>query len=361
MSVAGSGVAFLGLGALGTPIALNLLRAGRPLTVHNRGRLREEPLVAAGAVRADSPAAAARRADLICLCLSDDTAVEEVLFGPSGVADGAAAGALVVDFSTIAPATSRAAAARLAERGISYLDAPVTGGTEGAAAGRLSVLVGGDPADLERAMSLLQVVGDRITHLGPVGAGQEAKAVNQVLVAGTYAAVAEAMTLGRRLGLPMERLRAALVSGAAGSWALEHRAPHMLAGHFPLGFRLALHRKDLRIALEAARDLSLELPVTEQVAAIEDALLGRGHGDEDVSVMARWFEPDDPQNGSTHGSAMDPSPEAGVEHPHDFDTQKRIHRKIRNDPDYDDWEYGTEPLPHESWRPPAPPAGDSQA
>ena len=361
MTVDGAGVAFLGLGALGAPMALNLCRAGLPLTVHNRGRRREESLEAAGARRADSPAAAARRAGLICLCLSDDAAVEEVLFGAAGVAGGAPAGALVIDFSTIAPATSRGAAARLAERGLAYLDAPVTGGTEGAAAGRLSVLVGGEREDLERALPLLRVVGERITHLGPVGAGQEAKAVNQVLVAGTYAAVAEAMTLGRRLGLPMERLRQALISGAAGSWALEHRAPHMLAGHFPLGFRLALHRKDLRIALEAARGVSLELPLSQQVAAIEDALLARGHGDEDVSVLARWFAPDGLQNGDSHGSAMDPSPEAGVDHPHDFDTQKRIHRKIRNDPDYDDWEYGTEPLPHESWRPPAPPAGESQA
>lgn len=282
-------MAFLGLGALGAPMAANLLGAGFPLSVHNRTREREESLALAGARRADSPAAAVSTAALICLCLSDDAAVEAVLFGPVGVAEGAPAGSLVIDFSTIAPATSRAVAARLSERSIAYLDAPVTGGTEGARAGSLSVLVGGAEADLERARPLLEVVGGRITHLGPVGRGQEAKAVNQILVAGSYLAVAEAIALGRRLGLPMEKVCEALASGAAGSWALEHRASFMLQGHFPLGFRLDLHRKDLRIALAAAGEVGLELPLSERVAAIEDALIAAGHGAEDVSALARWF------------------------------------------------------------------------
>ncbi len=291
-------VAFVGLGALGAPMAGRLLAAGFPLTVHNRTRGREEPLAAAGAGRAADPAAAAGSAPFLCLCLSDDRAARSVLLGegdgaghPGATAvSGLAAGSLVIDFSTIAPATSRALAARLAERGVAYLDAPVTGGTEGARAGTLSVLVGGTAADLERARPLLEVVGGRISHFGPVGAGQEAKAVNQVLVAGSYAAVAEAMALGRRLGLPMEQVCEALTEGAAGSWALRHRAGHMLRGHFPLGFRLALHRKDLEIALEAAERLGLELPICRQVSAIEDSLMAAGHGDEDVSALARWFE-----------------------------------------------------------------------
>ena len=287
-------VAFIGLGALGAPMAANLLAKGIPLTVHNRHRERERPLAAAGARRAATPAEAARDAAVLALCLSDDTAVAEVLLGRGGdTADaalaGLAPGSLVVDFSTIAPASSRAMADALAERGVAYLDAPVTGGTEGARAGTLSVLVGGEADDLERARPVLEAVGRTITHLGPVGAGQEAKAVNQVLVAGSYAAVAEALALGQRLGLPMEQVRQALLGGAAGSWALEHRGGSMLRGEFPLGFRLRLHRKDLAIALEAAAAGGLELQVARQVAAMEDDLIAAGRGDEDVSALARWF------------------------------------------------------------------------
>jgi 3-hydroxyisobutyrate dehydrogenase-like beta-hydroxyacid dehydrogenase len=154
----------------------------------------------------------------------------------------------------------------------------------------VSVLVGGDAADLERARHLLQLVGSTITHLGPLGAGQRAKAVNQVLVAGSYAAVAEALALGHRLGLPMPELVSALQEGAAGSWALRHRAPTMLEEHFPLGFKLELHRKDLGIALEAAKGCNLPLPITQQVAAMEDTLMEQGHGQEDVSALLRWFK-----------------------------------------------------------------------
>jgi 3-hydroxyisobutyrate dehydrogenase-like beta-hydroxyacid dehydrogenase len=270
-------------------MATNLLAAGYPLQVHNRSRPRQEPLVAAGARSASSPAEAAAGADLLCICVSDGSAVEAVLFGPAGAIEGLRSGSLVIDFSTIAPASSRQLAARLADHGVAYLDAPVTGGTEGAAAGTLSVLVGAARHDLKRARPVLEVVGQRISHFGPVGAGQQAKAVNQVLVAGSYGAVAEAMALGSRLGLPMPQVVEALKLGAAGSWALEHRADQMLEGHYPLGFRLALHRKDLAIALEAAAAVDLSLPMAERVAAIEDALIARGHGDDDVSALARWF------------------------------------------------------------------------
>lgn len=287
-------VGFIGLGALGAPMAANLLAKGFPLTVHNRSRERELPLAAAGATRAATPAAAARGASVLALCLSDDAAVAAVLLGEGDAAAaaamaGLAPGSMVVDFSTIAPETSRAMARALAARGVAYLDAPVTGGTEGGRAGTLSVLVGGAAADLERARPVLEAVGRTITAIGPVGTGQAAKAVNQVLVAGSYAAVAEAMALGQRLGLPMEEVRQALVGGAAGSWALEHRGGAMLRGEFPLGFRLRLHRKDLAIALEAAAAAGLGLPVAALVAAMEDDLIAAGHGDEDVSALARRF------------------------------------------------------------------------
>lgn len=285
-------VAFLGLGALGSPMATNLLQAGFPLSVWNRSRQAEEALAAAGAGRASTPAAAAAGAELIALCLSDDAAVEAVLFGPDGIAAGAAPGSLVIDFSTIAPATSLRMAARLAEQGVGYLDAPVTGGTEGARAGSLSVLVGGAAADLERARPLLEVVGGRVSHFGPVGSGQQVKAVNQIFVAGSYAAVAEGLALARRLGLPLEQVCEALRGGAAGSWALEHRGRNMIENAYPLGFRLTLHRKDLAIALATAAAENLTLPISTTVAEIEDALIAAGHGDEDVSALARWFLPE---------------------------------------------------------------------
>jgi 3-hydroxyisobutyrate dehydrogenase-like beta-hydroxyacid dehydrogenase len=285
-------LAWIGLGAIGTPMALNLLKAGYGLTVHNRTPGRCAPLQAAGAAVAPSPAAAARQADALLLCVSDDAAAEAVLLGapdPAAAVAGLRPGSLVIDCSTISPATSRRLAAALAERQVGYIDAPVTGGTEGAKAGTLSVLVGGDSQHLERARPLLEVIGGRITHFGPVGSGQEAKAVNQVLVAGSYAAVAEALQLAERLGLDHHQVVEALKGGAAGSWALEHRSTQMINDHYPLGFKLALHRKDLGIALEAAAAQQLELPVTEQVAAMEDALLASGHGDLDVSALARWF------------------------------------------------------------------------
>jgi len=284
-------VACLGLGALGAPMALNLLRAGHPLTVYNRSPERLEPLLAAGAQAASTPAEAVAGADRVLVCVSDDAALRSVLLEqPQAAIHGLAPGSLVIDCSTVSPAASVEVAAALAARGVGYLDAPVTGGTEGARAGTLSVLVGGNAADLERARPLLAVIGQRITHFGGVGAGQRAKAVNQVLVAGSYAAVAEALALAERLGLDQPQVVEALRGGAAGSWALEHRSAGMIADHYPLGFKLALHRKDLAIALAAAADAELALPITAEVAALEDALIAAGEGEQDVSVLARWYQ-----------------------------------------------------------------------
>lgn len=282
-------VGFIGLGQLGAPMAANLLASGYPLTVHNRSRSAEEPLAAAGAARAASPAEAATNAAVLCLCVTDGAAAEAVLFGDQGAAASLRPGALVIDFSTVEPAQAQGFHRRLQASGIGCLDAPVTGGTEGAKAGTLSVLVGGDGALVERARPLLEAVGTTVTHFGPIGSGQQVKAVNQVLVAGCYAAVAEAMALGQRLGLPMEAVVASLRPGAAGSWALDNRSLGMLEGRFPLGFKLALHRKDLAIALGAAADHKLQLPICEQVAAMEDRLIEAGFGEEDLSALARWF------------------------------------------------------------------------
>jgi 3-hydroxyisobutyrate dehydrogenase-like beta-hydroxyacid dehydrogenase len=280
-------LAFVGLGALGLPMAINLHRAGYPLRLHTRSREAERHPDLAGALPCASPAAATTDCRALVLCVSDDAAVEAVLWGASGAGSALQAGSLVIDCSTIKPDTAQAMAQRLAERDVRYLDAPVTGGTEGAKAGSLTVLCGGADADLERARPVLEVLGSAIHHFGAVGAGQKVKAINQVLVAGSYAAVAEAMALGQHLQLPMDQVVAALRQGAAGSWALTHRASTMLNDDYPLGFRLALHHKDLGIALEAADRVGLDLPITRQVQRQEAALIAEGWGDADVAALRR--------------------------------------------------------------------------
>ena len=194
---------------------------------------------------------------------------------------------MVLDCSTIAPATAERCAERLARQDVHYLDSPVTGGTEGAQRGSLTVLVGGASEQLERVRPILEVIGAAIHHFGAVGRGQQVKVVNQVLVAGSYAAVAEAVALGQQLDLPMQTVIDALKNGAAGSWALEHRSTAMLNGTYPLGFRLSLHHKDLGIALNSAEAVQLNLPVTRLVEQLERDLIKNGHGDEDVSALHR--------------------------------------------------------------------------
>ena len=212
-----------------------------------------------------------------------------MLWGDGGAGYALTPGSLVIDCSTIAPATAAAMAKRLAEQNVHYIDAPVTGGTEGAKAGTLTVLCGGETKPLEQARPLLEVIGGSIHHFGPVGSGQQVKAVNQVLVAGSYAAVAEAITLGQHLQLPMEQVVAALIGGAAGSWALQHRSAAMLADQYPLGFKLALHHKDLKIALAAAKEQQLELPLTQLVLEQESELMQQGLGNADVSALRRCY------------------------------------------------------------------------
>ena len=287
-------VAMVGLGALGLPIAVNLRRAGYRLKVHTRSRLAESsaelvddqgPTVTSSS----SPKEAVHGCAVLLICVSDDAAVEAVLWGDGGAGYALTPGSLVIDCSTIAPATAAAMAKRLAEQNVHYIDAPVTGGTEGAKAGTLTVLCGGETKALAQARPLLEVIGGSIHHFGPVGSGQQVKAVNQVLVAGSYAAVAEAITLGQHLQLPMEQVVAALIGGAAGSWALQHRSAAMLADQYPLGFKLALHHKDLKIALAAAKEQQLELPLTQLVLEQESELMHQGLGNADVSALRRCY------------------------------------------------------------------------
>lgn len=272
---------------MGVPMALNLLKAGYDVTVHNRTRDRERPVVEAGAQRADSPQAAAASAEIIITCVSDTPDVEAVILGEQGIVHGANTGAIVVDMSTISPTATQKMAAALAAKGIHMVDAPVSGGTEGAQKGTLSIMVGGDPQIVEKVSPVLKAMGQTITHIGPIGSGQITKAINQIIVAGTYWSVAEGIALGMKAGLDMERVVQAVGSGAAGSWGLTNRSGNMIANEYPLGFRVRLHQKDLNIALNAARELGVTLPMAAYVEQIETGLMARGYGDEDLSAIAR--------------------------------------------------------------------------
>jgi 3-hydroxyisobutyrate dehydrogenase len=268
-------------------MAANLARAGFPLAVWNRSPGRAAALVDLGAREARTPAELAGGSDLVVICIRDTPDVEAVLFEPQGIAEGAREGGLVVDCSTISPAATRDFAGRLAERGLHMVDAPVSGGSEGAVNATLTIMVGGETEDVARARPVLERLGRTITHMGPIGSGQATKAVNQVILCGAYLGVAEGLVLAMKEGLDPERVVQALSGGAAQSWVLANRSGRMIADDYPLGFKLALHRKDLGIALEMAERLGVPLPVAELTARLEDGLLEEGHGDEDMSSLAR--------------------------------------------------------------------------
>ena len=280
-------VAFIGMGTMGAPMAMNILKAGHDVTVYNRTRAKEEPVAAQGAKRAASPAEAAQGAEVIITCLSDTPDVEAIILGANGVIQGAQAQAIVVDMSTISPTATRRMAETLAQKEIHMIDAPVSGGSEGAQQGTLSIMIGGADEDLEKVRPVLEAMGTTITHVGPTGAGQLTKAINQIIVAGTYWSVAEGLSLGIKAGLDMAKVVQAVGGGAAGSWGLTNRSGNMIANDYPLGFRVKLHHKDLNIALNVARELGVTLPVTALVEQAETGLITRGFGDEDVSAMAR--------------------------------------------------------------------------
>ena len=280
-------VGIAGLGTMGAAMAANLLRAGFPLTVWNRTAERAEPLRAAGAAVAATPRDLAAATDIVVTCLSDTPDVEAVLFGPDGILAGGRQGSLVIDCSTISPSATRGFAARLAERGIGFVDAPVSGGSEGAQKGTLTIMVGGETAAVERAQPILAAIGTTITHMGPIGSGQATKAVNQVIISGTYLGVAEGLVLAMQAGLDVRKVVSALSGGAAQSWVLANRSGRMLENDYPLGFKVSLHRKDLGIALELAREVGAALPVTGLTAEIENGLVRRGHGADDISAVAR--------------------------------------------------------------------------
>jgi len=277
----------VGLGTMGEAMAGHLARAGHPLVVWNRSPGRASTLAGHGATVAATPAELAGASDVIVVCVSDTPDVESVLFAPDGVAAGARRGTLVIDCSTIAPGATRDFGVRLAQGGVALVDAPVSGGSEGAQKATLTIFVGGAPADVDRARPILSRLGTTVTHVGPLGAGQAVKAVNQVILAGTYLGVAEGIVLAMKAGLDVEQVVGALGGGAAQSWVLANRSARMQANDYPLGFKVALHLKDLRIALGMAGELGADLPVTRMCADIEDAVVAAGHADDDVSAVAR--------------------------------------------------------------------------
>ena len=282
-------IAVLGMGTMGAPMATNLIKAGCEVTVHNRTRSREEPVAKLGAARAESPAAAAADVEIVLSCVSDTPDVERVLLDPDdGAINGLQPGGIVIDCSSIAPAATRRIAERFRARNVGYVDAPVSGGSEGAIKGTLTIMCGGTEADFARAEPVLQIIGARVTRIGPVGCGQIAKVANQVAITGTFMALAEALTLAYRAGANPERVVEAIGGGVAGSWILNNRSDKMLNDHYPLGFRTRLHRKDLGIALETAREFNVPVPIASLVATIEDALIAQGYGDEDMSNLARF-------------------------------------------------------------------------
>ncbi len=280
-------IGFIGMGTMGAPMATRLVNAGYEVTVHNRTRAREEPVAEAGASSAATPRDAARGADVVITIVSDTPDVREVVLGEQGAIHGMSAGSVLIDMSTISPIATRDIASALAEKGVDMLDAPVSGGSEGAEQGTLSIMVGGEADVLEKVKPILEHLGKTITLVGGVSSGQITKAINQVIIAGTYAAVAEGMAIGLAAGIDINAAHQAVSGGAAGSWVLTNRAMNMVNGEYPLGFRTRLHRKDLNIALETARDLGVPIPVSAYVEQIETGLMKRGFGEEDVSNIAR--------------------------------------------------------------------------
>ena len=283
-------IGFIGLGIMGGAMAANVLRAGYDLTVWNRTPGRITPLAETGAAVAADPADLAARSDIIITCVSDTPDVEAVILGPGGVIEGARRGALVIDCSTISPEATRTIAARLRQKGVHLLDAPVSGGSEGAARGTLSIMLGGDADQVARAMPVLQAMGKTITHVGGQGAGQMAKLVNQVLVVVTMQGVAEALLLAEAGGLDLERTLAAVGGGAAGSWMLNNRGPQVIRRDWRPGFTIDLQQKDLRLVLEAADELGIPLPSTALVFQFYRTLQQRGLGGEGNHALVKALE-----------------------------------------------------------------------
>lgn len=275
---------------MGRGMATNLLKAGFSLEVWNRTAQRTEDLRKLGATVASSPAELASHCDIVLICVSDTADVEAVVCGEKGVLSGIRAGSLVIDCSSISPQVTREIAGRLAERHVGMLDAPVSGGSEGAKNGTLSIMVGGDPDNFERAGPIFAAMGKTTTHVGPVGAGQTAKLVNQVLVVGNALAMSEALLLAQASSVDLKKTFEAVSQGAGGSWMFTNRGPQILARDWRPGFSISLQQKDLRLILEAGRELKIPLLASSLVANLYATLEARGLGGEGNHALVKALE-----------------------------------------------------------------------
>lgn len=279
-------IGFIGLGIMGLPMARNLIRAGYALTVNNLHPEPEQALAAEGAQVSRTAREVAEQSDIVITMLPDSPQVEEVVLGENGVAEGLRAGSLYIDMSSVAPSTARKVAEALQQKGAEALDAPVSGGQVGAEQATLSIMVGGNEEAFGRARPVFEAVGKNIVYIGGPGAGQVTKICNQIVVALTIQAVAEALTLARKSGVDGARVREALLGGFAQSRILDLHGQRILDGNFQPGFRINLHRKDLRLALEAGREQAVPLFATATAAELMNAMIAQGMGDLDHSGLA---------------------------------------------------------------------------
>ena len=283
-------IGFIGLGIMGRGMAHNLLRAGFQLTVWNRTQNKMDELVSAGAKAADSPAAVAQQSHITITCVSDTPDVQTVILGEKGAIHGAAPGSLIIDTSTISPQATREIAASLSAARIHMLDAPISGGSEGAENGTLSIMIGGDAEQVERAKPAFEAMGKTITHVGEIGAGQTVKIVNQILVVGNMLAASEAMLVAAAGGLDLKKALQAVEAGAAGSWMLSNRAPQIFERDFRPGFTIDLQQKDLRLAMEAADQLGVPLLATSLIHQLYKTLQLQGMGSEGNHALVKALE-----------------------------------------------------------------------
>ena len=283
-------VGFVGLGIMGQGMARNLLKAGYDVRVWNRTSSRMDPLVEAGAAAGASPADVAANCDIIAVCVSDTPDVEEVILGENGILSGVQAGALVIDFSTISPQATIDIADRLSARGVKMLDAPVSGGSEGAANGTLSIMIGGDEDQVERAMGLFEAMGNTITHVGKQGAGQTVKLVNQILVVGNCLAMCEALIFAQAGGVDLEKCLNAVTGGAAGSWMLANRGPQIIDRDWRPGFTINLQQKDVRLIMQEADALGVPVLLSGQVFSLYRTLQQAGLGEEGNHALVKALE-----------------------------------------------------------------------
>lgn len=283
-------VGFIGLGIMGRPMAKNVLAKGFPLSVHNRSRAAVEELAGLGARACQSSREVAEHSDIMLTCLPDSPDVEAVMLGPNGVLEGAQPGSIIADMSTISPLVSIRLAEEAARKGVKFLDAPVSGGDRAAIAGTLSIMVGGEKEAFEACTEIFQAMGQKIVHVGEIGAGGYTKLANQIMVALQLEAMAEGLVLGAKAGVDPALMVEAIGAGLARCGVLEVRAPGVLEGKFDPGFMIRLHLKDLRLALEAGHALGVPLPVTAMVREMYNALQVAGKGDRDHSAIILLLE-----------------------------------------------------------------------